>query len=50
MELKCDTCLNSRPIVSENGTHNCCCLSSRKAVECIAGQKDHYKTVKARGE
>lgn len=29
--MECDTCLNSRPIVSENGIHYACCLSGRAA-------------------
>ena len=38
----CDTCLNSRPIVSENGIHYTCCLSSRAAIQCLTGKKDGY--------
>jgi len=40
--MECDTCLNSRPIVSENGIHYACCLSGRAAVQCMTGQKDRY--------
>ena len=32
--MNCDYCLNSRPVISENGLHYICCLSSKKAVEC----------------
>ncbi len=39
---KCETCLNSRPIISENGLHSVCCLSSKKAVDCIINKKDYY--------
>ena len=38
---KCDNCLNSRIVVSENGYHPVCCLSSKKVMECISGDKDH---------
>lgn len=38
----CDTCLNSRPVVSENGIHYACCLSGRAAVQCLTGMKDRY--------
>ena len=38
----CDTCLNSRPVVSENGIYYVCCLSSRAAVQCVTGKKDRY--------
>ena len=40
--MKCDYCMNSRPIVSENGTHYACCLSSKVAMKCIAGDKDSF--------
>lgn len=38
---KCEQCLHSRPIVSENGIHYRCCLSAKKAVECMCGVKDY---------
>ena len=46
MDLKnnqehCDGCLNGRPIVSENGIHRICCLTTRQAVECMSGKKNH---------
>lgn len=40
--MKCDYCLNSRPIFSENGFHSICCLSSRAAYRCLTGEKDKY--------
>lgn len=40
-EMKCDSCWNSRPIVSENGIHYGCMLSNKKATECITG-KSHF--------
>lgn len=39
---KCDSCLNSRIVVSENGMHSTCCLSDKKAVECLMNKKDSY--------
>lgn len=41
-ECKCDTCLNSRVIISENGCHAACTLLSVKATECMVGIKDNY--------
>ena len=40
--MKCDSCLNSRPVQSENGIHFICCLSSRAAMKCLTGEKDRY--------
>lgn len=39
---KCDKCLNSRPIISENDYHFICCLSSKKATDCITHTKDYF--------
>jgi len=37
---KCDKCLNSRPIMSENGLHRVCGLSDEKAaMNCLMGKK-----------
>lgn len=47
-DAKCDTCLNSRPVISENGMHNVCCLSSKAARDCILRKKDRYVTLKRR--
>lgn len=44
---KCRTCLNSRGVISENGRHYICCLSSKKAVDCITNKKDYYITIKS---
>ena len=41
-ECKCDTCLNSRVVISDNGCHAACTLSSVKATECMVGIKDNY--------
>ena len=43
--MKCETCLNSRGIISENGWHYICCLSNQKAIDCIANKKDYYITI-----
>ena len=40
--MKCDTCLNSRPVLSENGWHNVCTLPPMDAVNCMAGREDDY--------
>ena len=42
MSNKCDSCTNSRTIISENGYHSLCCLSSKKAVKCLNGEEDSY--------
>lgn len=39
---KCETCWNSRIILSENGFHYNCCLSEKKAINCLIHQKDYY--------
>lgn len=39
---RCDTCFNSRVIISENGYHSICCLSQKKGIDCITKQKDYY--------
>jgi len=43
--MKCETCLNARPVISENGMHSVCCLSSGKATECMIGKKDHRTVI-----
>ena len=40
--MKCDTCLNSRPIISENGIHYVCCLSNKASANCLTGKRDQY--------
>lgn len=39
---KCDSCLNSRISISENGLHSVCCLSEKEAVDCLTNKKDSY--------
>ena len=46
---KCDSCLNSRIVVSENGLHSICCLSEKKAVDCMLGEKDNYVGIQRKG-
>lgn len=43
---KCEECLHSRMIVSENGYHTICCLSQKKAVDCMTGKELHFVTIK----
>ena len=43
--FKCDSCMNSRPVVSENGIHFSCSLSQRKATQCLIGLKDNHVSV-----
>lgn len=44
---KCKNCLNGRGIISENGWHHICCLSSKKATDCMTNKKDYYLTIKS---
>ncbi len=46
--MKCDTCMNRRPVFSENGWHSVCCLSSRKIIACLTEREDKYKPAKAK--
>lgn len=39
---KCDVCLNRRTIVSENGYHTICSLSSKKATDCLMCKKSYF--------
>lgn len=39
---KCDRCLNSRPVVSENGLHWVCTLHYKKSIACFTGEKDWF--------
>lgn len=43
---KCEECLHSRTIMSENGYHAVCCLSQKKAMDCMMEKKSHFATVK----
>lgn len=43
---KCDNCLNSRSIMSENGLHRVCGLRDEyEAVDCLTGKKDMRVTI-----
>lgn len=46
MTTKCDCCVYSRTIVSENGIHAICCLSSKAAVNCLTGKENWHIAVK----
>lgn len=39
---KCDKCLNSCALISENDYHFVCCLLSKKATECITHVEDYF--------
>ena len=39
---RCDVCLNSRAVVSENGVHFVCGLTEKKNLDCLMGVKDSY--------
>ena len=42
--IKCDTCINSRSVCSENGYHSVCTLSTKKERYCIEnGFCEHKK-------
>lgn len=58
---KCEGCLNSFRIMSENGLHGVCMLSDKQALDCKANIKDRrvaivrddngrYKVVRATGK
>lgn len=40
--MKCETCSNGWPIISENGVHYGCTLPPMDAVNCMAGREDNY--------
>ena len=42
---KCDKCLHSRPIISENGYHSVCTLSDKAAINCMTGKKSQFITL-----
>lgn len=44
-DQKCASCINSRPVVSENGTHPVCVLHAAKVYLCLKDGR-HYKPVK----
>lgn len=37
---KCDICVMSRVVVSENGYHSLCTLSAKAARDCLLGKRD----------
>ena len=42
---KCESCLHSRLIISENGYHSVCCLSQKKATDCMIEKKSYFATL-----
>ena len=42
MSYRCDVCLNSRAIISENDIHFVCCLPKKQSLDCLMGVKDSY--------
>ena len=38
---KCETCYNSRVVVSENGIKRICCLPKKEALQCVLDIKDY---------
>lgn len=49
-ESKCDGCLNSRLVISENGLHPVCTLPTKKACYCITGRKNYCIKIKKEGK
>ena len=47
---RCATCINSRTIVSENGYHSICTLSSKAAINCMTRETDSYFTIVSKKE
>ena len=43
---KCEECLHSRLIVSENGYHAICCLPEKKAIDCMTDKESYFVSVK----
>lgn len=41
-ETKCDSCMNGRVCISENGYSAKCTLSQKKAISCLTGVQSHY--------
>ena len=50
IKSKCDTCLHSRVIVTENGYHSICCLPSKQAVKCMTNNYNKYITLSKKGD
>ena len=41
----CMYCLNSRPIISENGSHYVCVLDHKQTMLCMFGDKDYFARI-----
>lgn len=50
IKSKCDTCLHSRVIISENSCHSICWLSSKQAVKCMMNNYNKYITLPEKEE
>ena len=44
--MKCDDCLNSRQVLSENGWHPVCVLMNKQSRLCLFGKKNYYVSAK----
>lgn len=44
-DKKCTSCINSRPVVSENGIHPVCVLHAAKVYRCLLDGR-YYKPTK----
>jgi hypothetical protein len=42
MISKCETCIHTRLVPSENGWHRACCLTSNAQILCITGRVSRY--------
>lgn len=39
---KCDSCMHSRLVLSENGWHRACCLSQHMEMLCVSGKVNRH--------
>lgn len=44
--IECKNCINSRPIISENGIHYNCTFSSKRAIKCMLNDWCYYNELK----
>lgn len=43
---RCNTCINSQVVVSENDHYYVCCLSDKQILDCLMGANNHYIDIK----
>ena len=43
---KCETCLNNKLVISENGVHYNCIFSDKKAIKCMINDWCYYNELK----